>query len=299
MTALRLTYYPDITQYRTPAEVRSAIEEFAAALQKELCTQVGKPLTVTVLPVVSVLEQMKMAVKRECEIALMRPSAYIYAHRSNSTVEVATIAQREINGKVTSTYFAQIYVNRLRLDIHSFSELLDRCRKPLSNRPTLGFGDSFSTSNFLVNAALLKDNGIQPFTRFRKVKFFGGHDRVAKAVYEGRADVGAGHDGVIHDLARQEGYEHAADVLRTIGLCEIASDPVVVIVDDDELRAKIQRALVTISGQEPAKKAIADFWGGAVGLAAASHEEYKSIEKAIDGLGFSEADVLGDSPQPT
>jgi ABC-type phosphate/phosphonate transport system substrate-binding protein len=51
------------------------------------------------------------------------------------------------------------------------------------------------------------------YTSFASVQFLGGHDLVAGAVYEGRFDVGAGHDGVIDDLANQPGCGDARDVL--------------------------------------------------------------------------------------
>lgn len=293
MTELRLSYYPDITQHRTPDEIRSAIVVFATALQEQLSKSTGQQYTVTVLPVVSVPEQTTMAVEQRCEIGLMKPSSYIYAHRHNPNVNVAAVALRKIDGRIGDSYFAQIYAHT-RLNVTTFQELLDLCRGPLSTRPVMGFGDSFSTSNFLVNAALLRDNGIHPLTRFRRVEFFGGHELVAEAVYDGRADVGAGHDGVLEDLAREPGFSDAAQVIRRIGRRVIHSDPVAVIVDDNELRDAITAALLEIEKLDTVKVALDVFWGAVFGLGPTRHENYRSIEEAIDSLAIPESDVLGE-----
>jgi hypothetical protein len=42
MTELRLSYYPDITQHRTPDEIRSAIVVFATALREQLSKSTGQ-----------------------------------------------------------------------------------------------------------------------------------------------------------------------------------------------------------------------------------------------------------------
>ncbi|WP_067897529.1 phosphate/phosphite/phosphonate ABC transporter substrate-binding protein [Nocardia vaccinii] len=295
MTELRLSYYPDITQYCPADDVRDAVEEFAAALQKELRDATGRDYTVPVLPVASVPDQTRMASDAQCEIALMKPSSYIYARRHNPAVDVGAIALRTIDENLGDTYFAQIYAHH-RIGVSNFDELRRKCAQPLQQRPIIGFGDSFSTSNFLVNAALLKDNNIHPLTRFRRIEFFGGHDLVARAVYEGQADVGAGHNGAITDLSRQDGFNDAQQVMHCIGRRDIASDPIALIVSDDSLRGQIENALLAVQKLPNVKNALKTFWG-ADGLGPATHEKYKSIEASMrsleESLGLSEADVLG------
>ena len=53
--------------------------------------------------------------------------------------------------------------------------------------------------------------GLNVYSTFNKMQFFGGHNIVAMAVYNGQTDVGAGHDGVIVDLSGQYGYGDAAE----------------------------------------------------------------------------------------
>jgi ABC-type phosphate/phosphonate transport system substrate-binding protein len=292
MTTLRLSYYPDITQHRTPQEIRDAVIVFASALERELQRSTGAPVSINVLPVMSVPDQTRATAEGECEIALIKPSAYIYAHRRNAKVLPAAVALRKIDGKIGDTYFAQVYA-QTRLGLRTFDDLRAACRQERSKRPTVGFGDSFSTANFLVPAALLVSNGCNPFTRFRRMEFFGGHDGTARAVYEDKADVGAGHDGVIVDLARQPGYADAEARLTRIGRRDIHSDPVAVVVDDGNLRSAIEQSLLAIEALDPVKKALDVFWGAVFGLGPTKHANYKSIEDAIDSLGIPEADVLG------
>jgi ABC-type phosphate/phosphonate transport system substrate-binding protein len=157
----------------------------------------------------------------------------------------------------------------------------------------VGFGDPFSTSNFLVNAALLNREGCNPFTRFRRMEFFGGHDGTVKAVYAGHADVGAGHDGVIVDLARQNGFSDAASRLVHIGKQDIHSDPVAVNIADAALGTLMTTCLLSIATRPEIQNALDVFWGAVRGLGPTVHQNYQSIADAIDSLGIAEADVLG------
>ena len=105
---LRLSYSPDITQHRTDQEVRDAVVVFASALEQELWSS-DKDVSIETLPVMSVAEQTKATAEGACQIALIKPSAYIYAHRRNPNVLPAAAALRIIDGKVGNPYFAQIY----------------------------------------------------------------------------------------------------------------------------------------------------------------------------------------------
>lgn len=291
MAELRLTYYPDITQHRSPEEVRAAVIGFADALSGELSSRTGEEHQVSVLDVVSVPEQTAMIADGGCEIGLLKPSSYVYAHRRNAQVQPAAVALRKIDGKVGDTYFAQLYSN-MAAGIPTMDDLRERCRQPRERRPSIGFGDSFSTANFLVPAAILVDAGLHPLSRFRRVEFLGGHDGVAEAVYRGDVDIGAGHDGVIVDLARQDGFTDAEQVLTRLDRRDIHSDPVAVCVDE-ELREQITAALLAIGERDEVKQQLDVFWGAVQGLGPTRHENYDSIERAINGLGITEADVLG------
>jgi hypothetical protein len=114
---------------------------------------------------------------------------------------------------------------------------------------------------------------------------------VARAVYSGEVDVGAGHDGVIVDLARQPGFTNAEKVLIRLDRVFIHSDPVAINVEPT-LRAPLTKALLAIATRTPIKKALDIFWGAVVGLGQTQHENYSSVEKAIDQLAIPEESIL-------
>src|SRR5688500_14137464 len=291
MPSLKLTYYPDITQYQSATDVRDAIVEFARILSEHLTTSHGTRWTIDVLPVVSVAAQTDMLAKGQCEIALIKPSSYIFARWRNPKVRPAAVALRTIRGRLGDTYYAQIYA-KVTSGIRTLDDLKERCRRAREFRPALGFGDSFSTSNFIVNAALLIDEGLHPFARFRRVEFLGGHDGVAEAVYKGVVDVGAGHDGVITILAQQPGFSDAGTRLVPLASRDIHSDPVAVLLDDEPAR-QVSDALVEIGRRADVVKLLDLFWGQVGGLGPTTHQNYASIEGAIRKLGIPEADLLG------
>ena len=154
----------------------------------------------------------------------------------------------------------------------------------------------FSTSNFLIPALELKKKQIHPFLDFTTVKFLGGHELVAKAVYNKDIVLGAGHDGVIIDLSNQPGFTDAQSKLRTVlPSSPIPSDPVVVNISDGDERAEVTAALLDAAITDDGKRALADFWGNVKGLAPTSSRKYDDIKSAIQELRFQPEDLL---PKP-
>ena len=56
----------------------------------------------------------------------------------------------------------------------------------------------------------------------------------------------------------------------------------------------ITAALLEIEKLDTVKKALDIFWGAVFGLGPTRHENYRSIEQAIDSLAIPESDVLGE-----
>lgn len=191
----KLTYYPWITQHVDPQEIARQIRRFADTLQVELKKAKATTVDVEVLPPLEVLLQIAAIAKNACEIALMNPLGYVFARARNCNFAAVALAQRIIDHEVGDVYYSQIYTST-KTAISALSNMKGR---------SIGFGVSYSTSNFLVPAYELKKRGLHPLSAFSRVEHLGGHDLVAKAVYEGRIDLGAGHDGVIVDLAAQCG----------------------------------------------------------------------------------------------
>jgi hypothetical protein len=239
-----LSYYPWITQHVPAEEVRRAVERFASAVQGELRKDLSDA-EVRVPDPVEVPRQIELVSGRDRQIALMNPLGYVFAHARSPDVESIAVARRVIDGKEGVTYYAQLYTN-VKTGITTI---------PAMRRRSVGYGVPYSTSNFVVPALMLKDGGVHPLLGFLRVEFLGGHDRVAKAVYEGKVEVGAGHDGVIHDLAHQPGYKDAERRLHMIARsAPIPSDPVAVHIKDGGERAGVQKALLVAAKGKDGKE---------------------------------------------
>ncbi len=274
-----LTYYPWITQHVPAEEIRKNIEIFALALQEEI-----KPHTIKVAPVLEVPDQINSIVNGQSHIALMNPLGFAYARNQNNAIDAAAVALRIIDGHVGDSYYSQIYVHK-DTGISNISGLKEH---------TIGYGNTQSTSNFIIPAFDLKNAHIHPFASFTRIEFTGGHDKGALAVYNKRVDAGAGHDGAIIDLANQPGYEDAKDKLIPIHRsAPIPSDPIALLVDDPAEYALLQTALVEVSEKSQAKEAIAAFWGNAQGLKATSYQPYNYLLNAVTKLGLTLEDIFG------
>lgn len=290
MATIRLTYYPDITQGQAAERVRREVEVFAAALAGQLSTDLGTSVTVEVPEVLEVPAQFRDIVDGRSAIALLKPVTYIFAHRRDARIVPACVAHRPIDGKVGTSYFGQVYTRR---DTGITS--LDQLDANRAGTLAMAYGDRFSTSNFLIPANILRrEAGIHPFLYFARTEFFGGHDRAAEAVYDGRADIGAGHDGVITILAQTR--PDAADKLVRLGREDIHSDPVVVhtgVLPEPITLESIQEACVKVAKTPEVQAALDLFWGWVKDLSPTRHENYASIEAALAGLHLDEADMLG------
>ena len=280
---LTLSYYPDINQYKSLEEIRNAVVNFSKILEQDYSNRIGQDVVIEVLDIMSVKEQTHQMTCGNTSIGLMKPVSYVLSHNKNKDIVPAAVAWRIIDGVEGETYFAQIYT-RANTNIESLKDIKGIHR--------LGFGDSFSTSNFLIPAADLLKSGVNPLTKFRKIEFFGGHDNVAKAVYLNETDVGAGHDGVIHLLSLVKGYEDANQVLKRIKKVDIHSDPIVINKAQIPDYEKFCESLFEISKLREVKSLLEDFWGNVTKLGPTKHENYQSIEEAIAQLNLTESDIL-------
>lgn len=278
-----LNYYPWLTQ-NVPADVvHRQIERFGSEIAAAMKAANAADANVVVAPPLDVPEQIDQILAGDAQIALMNPLGFAFARRRVGQVEAVAVAQRIIDGKVGITYFAQIYA-RANADIANLSALAGR---------SIGYGTPYSTSNFLIPAHLLKRAGVHPLLGFNRIEFLKGHEIVARAVYEGKVAAGAGHDGVIIDLARQPGFEDAREKLVQIGRSPpIPSDPVVVNVSNADERVALQQAIVTAGATEVGKEALKIFWGNTQGLELTVSDAYEPLIMAMTDLRLTEADLL-------
>ncbi|MBD0256279.1 MAG: PhnD/SsuA/transferrin family substrate-binding protein [Cytophagales bacterium] len=285
MITIDLCYYPDITQYRSAGDVRQAVEVFARELAVDYGTRIGTQVAINVLPVMDVRTQTQYMQdpSKGAGIGLMKPVSYVLANRNNPNVVPAAVAWRVIGNVEADTYLGQLFVHK-NSGIRSFADITKIHR--------VAYGDSFSTSNFLIPAMDLYRNGIHPFTSFRMAKFFGGHDGSAKAVYFLEADIGAGHDGAISLLAQEKGFEDAEEKLITISKVDIYSDPVVMRKDLVPDANALTESLINISLKPNIRKALEDFWGNVTRLGKAEPHKYSLIDEALEALSLEAKDIL-------
>ncbi len=124
-----------------------------------------------------------------------------------------------------------------------------------------------------------------------------GHNTVALAVYAGHVDAGAGHDGVITDLAAKPGYADAAQRLTRIAWSDpIPSDPIVGHIPDDRLRPVGFRRRCCAwrhptDPTTPGNVAASGFWGTAAGFERIDPDAYRPLLDLMDELALRPADA--------
>jgi phosphonate transport system substrate-binding protein len=282
-TLYKLSYYPWLTQNVPAQQVHDQIVIFAQAISQELTRLGAAPAKVEVLPPLDVPEQIAQIVAKGADIALMNPLGFVFANRQSQDVDAIAVAQRIIDGVIGVEYFGQLYARKDR----KITNLVDAAGK------AIGYGTPVSTSNFLMPARLLKEAGIHPLLGFGRIEFLKGHEIVARAVYSGRVDIGAGHDGVIVDLARQPGFTDAETVLKQIARTPpIPSDPVVVSIRDATEKKILQKAIVAASSSTPGAAALKIFWGNTQGLQATTSDPYRVLLTALEELKLDQEDIL-------
>jgi ABC-type phosphate/phosphonate transport system substrate-binding protein len=292
-TRLTLSYYPWITQSISGAALAQAVGVFRDLLQSELRKGMGNAVQIDLLNVMEIPDQLRDMKEKPtgdvvCKIGLLNPIGYAMAHAQVADVQAVAVVRRKIGAKPAGpTYLSQIYT---RWD-HGIKTLAD-----VRGR-SMAFGSTQSTSNFLMPAVMLWEKGIHPLNGFLRVEFTGGHDKAALAVYQGSLDVGAGHDGVILDLASKPGFEDAERKLVRLAWSEpIPSDPVAVNASDPAVSAQVAQALLRVakpndSGSD-GNKAVLKFWATSEGFDATSPDAYGPLLRLMYPLGLRSDDML-------
>jgi phosphonate transport system substrate-binding protein len=298
---LSFSYYSWISQKLTGEPLKQAIARFVQLLNDALRSMPENDFEIdapVVFDVPKQMEDIKTApVGVVGKIALMNPLGYLLARKNKAgqvdeqVRAIAVVLRPEIGkppneAKAVPKYKAQLYTN-----VKTGIKNLEQVRGCL-----LGFGSSHSTSNFLVPAAHLLRKGIHPLSAFKRVEFTGGHREAALALYMGELEVGAGHDGVIVDLASE--FKDATKVLKTIegGWSEdIPSDPVVMNAPD-ATRERIFQALVKVAApnkpDSEGNAAVESFWGTKQGFETIVPDAYDVLFKSMKLLNLEQKDLM-------
>ena len=297
-TEYTLSYYPWITQHRDPGDIRQAINDFATAVEAA-----GK-CKITVLKPISVPDQVEWIGKGERRIGLMNPLGFVLAKAASAAIDAINVAMRQkidvgpdgVGHRIATlvpSYRAQLYTNvKTAIKRTSDADFLKQVRRPAG--VSMAFGTPYSTSNFLFPAWMARARlNVCSLTSFTSIAFLGGHDVVAKAVYAGTVDMGAGHDGVLEDLGAQPGFGDAEERLTTLYWTdEIPSDPVVANVADDAERKALADAFVQASKTDAGRGALQTFWGGVPELAVQKSDAYESIAQGLKYMNLRGIDLL-------
>jgi phosphonate transport system substrate-binding protein len=293
-TRLTLSYYPWITQSISGAALAQAVGVFRDLFQAQLRQEMGNAVQLDLLNVMEIPDQLQDMKEKPtgdviCKIGLLNPLGYALVHAEEPKVEAVAVIRRKMpNGDVGPAYRAQLYANRkTAIKKDKIGDIRGR---------TLAFGSPDSTSNFLVPAHMLWEAKIHPLNGLKRVDFAGGHDTAAIAVYEGRSDVGAGHDGVIINLADKPGYGDADQVLTNVVWSKpIPSDPVAIHAGDTAVREPIVKALTTIAKPNAptsaGNRAVMAFWGKTEGFETIDPNAYATLHDPMKVLGLRPADM--------
>lgn len=292
-TRLTLSYYPWISQRITGAALAQAVGGFRRVLEKELQRRMGNAIRLDLLPELEIPDQLKDMHEKPagdlvCKIGLLNPIGYALVHEDEKNVEAVAVVRRKM-ATVGRVYKAQLYTHR--------KTAIKKEKIKDARGRSMAFGSPQSTSNFLIPALMLWKAGIHPLNGFSRVEFTGGHDKAAIAVYEGRLDIGAGHDGAIIDLANKAGYGDADQVLTNLAWSDdIPSDPVAVHASDPKLHTVVADALIAIAGPNQGgsegNQAVNSFWSTSEGFETISPDEYKFLVELMKTLGLRRDDIL-------
>jgi phosphate/phosphite/phosphonate ABC transporter binding protein len=287
-TTYAVTYYPWITQNIDVTEIHKNIEALLSIVTVEYEKITGKQVQFQLQKALEVPKQIQSIVDGDSQIAFMNPLGFAFAkEQSMDKVKALSVVEREINGQWGTTYYAQLYTNkRTAITQGNFAEKL--------KGRAIGFGTAVSTSNFLIPAFELLGMGIKLLPTFARIEFIGGHEKVAMAVYDGKIDIGAGHDGVISDLSNQYGYGDATEKLVTLHKSkEIPSDPIAININDSSISTSLQKSFEAASKTTSGEKAIKKFWGNGRYLLTADSDKYNYLLEALKQLGLTRKDIIG------
>lgn len=204
-------------------------------------------------------------------IAWINTLNYVKVSRDLPTIRyVATYMEKNEDTGAVLPYY-QSYI--LAMKARGFGGLAD------TRGALFAFTDPGSTSGYAYPNRLLRSEGIDPPTFFRKVFFLKKHDRVIDALRNGAVDVGAVSDGTYFTAVRQHG-----DVFAI--LAKSAPIPLDAIVATERFPAErvaaYRDALVAMPADHAFCKAMKEILGwSAAGFEARDDAFYDSAREAL------------------
>lgn len=159
--------------------------------------------------------------KNQYDVVWLGPYAYVLSRCASETSSqyqpIVQPARPDASGNISSSYRGIIFTND-RSGIKNIQDIKNK---------KMAFVDPRSTSGYLFPAATLAEHGINLKEDLESYEFLNGHDKVVRAVNEGRFDVGATYEGARrYEMSVDGNLEERLPVLSRTEM--IPSSPIVV-----------------------------------------------------------------------
>jgi len=145
--------------------------------------------------------------------------------------------------------------------------------------------DEWSTSSWIIPSLELRAAGVDPDTDLAGIKDAGGHDLVVIGMLEGECEVGATYVDARSGVEEQ--YPDVMDLINVVAIsADIPNDGVQYNVDfPQELRDKLNPALISVAGSEAGAEALNDAYSWA-GLETHDNSFYDPFLQVLEASGF-------------
>lgn len=175
----------------------------------------------------------------------------------------------------TSTYFGKIFV-RKDSAIRSIADMKGK---------TLALVNTATTAGYLFPLALIRQNGIPDLNSyFKEVFFTGSHDASIRAVFEGKADVGAAKNTIFERMLRKEPalgkgllVLKNSSVVPSNGFCVCHGVP-------ESLKNRLKETLLHLQENQKGKAALAKL--GALRFVETTREDYQPVIDMANQAGI-------------
>jgi phosphonate transport system substrate-binding protein len=263
-----------------PAENAQQVMQNAQPIVELLRKQLGMEVQAFVATdYTGVVEALRV---NKLDIAFLTPASYVLA-KNEANVKVILKSER----KGIPYYYAAI-ITRTDSGIKTLDDLRGK---------TFAFGDSLSTTGYVVPRQMFKQRGIDPVRDFKQILYSGGHDATVLAVFHRKVDAGATYANSpdSQDTAWMRYLKNSEEVkrIRAIAFSEpIPADNLVISANLDEAIArKIEETFIQLSRDPEGKKMLRDLYQ-IDGFVPASDKDYNSVRQAFVDAGIDVKEAL-------
>lgn len=262
-----------------------AIRQQAAEVARRLEAKLGRGVRVQVP--LDYQASVQALVSKQADVAWLSAIPFLLAQRDGGASLLLAERRRDASGELRTSYDS-VFVVPVDSPLRSLEDLVAR-----ADDLRICFTSRTSTSGYVMPYSRLVDEGLlEPGqdvrTKFRAATFGGSYSAALEEVLEGRADVAC----VSHYTVEGERADLYLPAERRAGLRILARTPDVpthlVCVRgglDPELAARIRRALLEISQEDP--ELLARVYGASVFAEVDPEQHVRAARVAVERLGVS------------